>query len=494
MLPAVTISKNTFSSSQAPGNNLAVGILAIVAASSSGSTSTVGGYARSDLAVNAYAYGPLTDYTAYNIANANQPVVLCKANATFAGNYSSLNTGTMTGTSVVTTSGAAGNPYDHYNIQIKAIQGWTVGTTGGIYTYSTDGGNTVSGQIAVGTGTSIVIPNTGVQFQMAAGTVGTGDSWTVNTERPLANDTDVTNALNLLGTSRLPFEGILIDSSCTTSTVGLVDQVLAGWESRGIFRFFILNSRFKNEPLPTAETEAAYATSLGTQFANQTSLRGAVGADGAHVPSLITGWNLKRPTSLLLATRSMLIPIGEDAAWVARGPLPGAQVTDANGNPYDHDEDLYPGLDALRLCALRSFASGGPQGVYINNPGTIQVSGGQFPYFQLIRIANVACTVAWAALTSQLSRGVRKNPKANPVTGAVTIFEPDAAAIEGFVNDALIQPLKGQTSSFGFSLSRTDNLAVTPVIVTGLLSVVALAYIKGYQIQFQFSKTLQTAI
>jgi hypothetical protein len=255
-----------------------------------------------------------------------------------------------------------------------------------------------------------------------------------------------------------------------------------------------MNSRFKLEPEPTAETEAAYATALQTTFGNQTSIRGCVGADGAHTPSLITGWNLKRPTSMFLAARAMLIPIGEDPAYVARGALAGAQIADGNGNPFDHDEDLYPNLDSLRLTTLRSFAPGGPQGVYLTNANTIQPSGGQFPYLQMVRIANVACTVAWSALTSQLSRGVRKNPKADPTTGAVYIFEPDASSIESYVNSALIQPLKGQVSSFGFSLSRTDNLNATPVIVTGLLDVVSLAYIKGYQIQFQFSKTLQTAI
>jgi hypothetical protein len=493
-LPAVSISKSAFSTSLTPGSSVPVGILAILAASSTGSTATAGGYSRSDTAITAFGYGPLTEYGAYDINVANQPVVLVKGNATFAGSYSSFSTGTSTGTSTVTTSASAGNPFDHYNVQIKWIQGGTVGVSGMTYTYSVDGGTTVSGLQAQGTSSTLSIPNTGVAFALGAGTIGTGDAWTVNTERPLLNDTDVVNGLNILGNSRTPWEGVLIDSSCSSATVGLVDTVLSGWEGRGIFKFAILNTRYKLEPEPTAETEAAYAAALTTTFGSQTSIRISVGADGAHVPSAITGFNLKRPTSLLLAARSMAIPIGEDAAYVARGAIVGAQIADGNGNPFDHDEDLFPNLDALRLASLRSFAPGGPQGVYMTNPNVIQPSGGQFPYLQLVRVANVACTIAWATLTTQLSRGVRKNPKADPVTGAVYIFEPDAAVIDALVNDALIQPLKGQVTSFQFSLSRTDNLNATPTIVTGLLDIVSEAYIKGYQVTFTFSKTLQTAV
>lgn len=492
-LPAVSISKSAFSVTLGPTVTSPVGILAIIAASSTGTNNVPGGFSRSDLAVTQLGYGPLTDYGAYDISVANQPTVLVKGNASFAGSYNNFSSGTSTGTSTITTSTASA-PFDHYSVQVKWIQGGTVGVSGMTYTYSLDGGTNVSGITALGTATTLSIPNSGVAFALGAGSIGTGDSLSVLTERPLLNDTDVTNSLNTLLNSRIPWEGVLIDSSCTSATVGLVDTILSAAEGKGIFRFALLNSPYKLEPEPTQETEAAYAARLTTLFGNQTSIRISVGADGAHVPSSITGYNLKRPSSMLLAARLMQIPIGEDAAYVARGALAGAQIADGNGNPFDHDEDLFPNLDALRLAALRSFAPGGPQGVYFCNPNVIQPSGGQWPYLQLVRIANVACTIAWQTLTSQLSRGVRKNPKADPVTGVVYIFEPDAAAIESLVNDALVQPLKGQVTGAQFSLSRTDNLNATPTIVTGLLDIVTKAYIKGYQVTFTFSKTLTTAV
>ena len=48
-------------------------------------------------------------------------------------------------------------------------------------------------------------------------------------------------------------------------------------------------------------------------------------------------------------------------------------------------------------------------------------------------------------------------------------------------------------SSVLFSLSRTDDLSVTPAIVHGTVSIVAKAYIKGFQVQAEFSKVIQVA-
>jgi hypothetical protein len=218
-----------------------------------------------------------------------------------------------------------------------------------------------------------------------------------------------------------------------------------------------------------------------------------VGADGAHVPSSITGNNLKRPTSMLLAARAMAIPIGEDPAFVGRGALPGAKI-DYNGNPFDHDEELYPTLDGLRLTTLRSFAPGGPEGVYVCNANTIQPTGGAFPYLQHIRIMNRLCEVAWSVLARNLSRGVRKNPKKDPVTGAVTMFEPDAAFIESQVNEALFAPARGQVSDYRFSINRADDLSANAPRVNGVLSISSLIYIKGFAVQAQFEKTISAPL
>jgi hypothetical protein len=488
--PAVTISKNTFSTAQAPAST--TGILAIVAASSTGTNNVPGGYSRTDLAVNDKGYGPLTDYAAYTIATANEPVVLVKGNAGFAPSIGTITKSLGTGTSTVTDNASA--PYDTYNVQINIVAGGTRGTAGITYTYSLDGGNTVSGAQALGTATTLTIPNTGVSFSIGAGTVAAGASWQAYTTRPMLNDTDITNAMTGLGNTRLPFEGVLIDTSAGAGTVGVVDTILSGWEGRGIFKFALINSRYKNEPVPATEDEPTYLAALTALFGAQTSIRMCAGADGGHSASPITGWNLMRPTAMFLAARAMSTQIGEDPAFVGRGAVPNCQIADSNGNPANHDEDLYPGIDAIRLTSLRSFAPGGPQGAYITNGNTLAPTGSPIAYLQHIRTLNRACEIAWAILTRNLSRGVRKNLQADKVTGAVYILEADAQQIEGQVNDALYQALKGQVNAFHFSVSRTDDLNAIPAVVNALVEIQAYAYIKSFRVQAQFSKTITSAL
>jgi len=486
-LPSVGITKNVFTTSQAPPD--VTGILAWVACSSTGTVNQPGAFARSDLAVTANGYGPLAEYFAYGLAVNNHPAVLCKGNATYPGVFGTVDSSGKSGSSAVTMSGA---PYDQYYATFTVVTGGTIGTAGITFTWTLDG-QTTSGVTALGTATTYTVPNSGITWNFGSGTLVAGDVVKVYCQRPLLNDTDVINSLTALSLTRLPWEGAFVDCSATTSTVGLIDTFLSALEAKGQFKFVLVNTPYKTDPQPSAETEAAYATRMQTLVQNQTSIRVCVGADGGHVPSLITGYNQKRPTAALLGARAMLIPIGEDAAYVARGPLPGVQIADANGNPFDHDEDLYPNLDTLRLTTLRSFAPGGPQGVYITNPNTIQPTGGAWPYLQHIRIMNKACTIAWFILTTQLSLGVRKNPKKDSTTGAVYIFEPDAAKIEQLVNDAVLPALKGQVSDFAFQLSRTDDMNANPVVVTATLSGVSLAYIKGYQTQAQWVKTITTS-
>lgn len=488
-LPAVTVSKVANNVGSAPPST--VGMLAIIAASQQGPLNTPATYARSDLALTALGQGPLVEYGAYVIDVANQPFVAVRPTTSVAGSYGTIvHTGVL-GTSVPTAGATA--PFDHYDVVVTIVAGGTVGTAGITYTYSLDGGATTSGVQAVGAANTLTIPNSNVSFALSAGTLLTGDTWSVFTERPLPNDSDLAASFTALGNTRQAWEGVLIDSSFDASTVAAVDTWLSGLEAQGQFKFALLNTRFKLEPEPATETEAAYATAVTALVSSSASIRVLVGADGGHLPSPISGFSLKRPTSLAVGARAMLIPIGEDPAYVARGPVAGFQISDQAGNPLDHDENLFPDLDGLRLATLRSFAAGGPEGTYITNANVLQPSGDDFPYLQLVRIANRACTIAWAALTTQLSRGVNKNPKPDPNTGAVTIFEPDASAIESLVNGQLSAALKGQVSAVQFSLSRTDDLSQTPATIHAVVSIVAKAYIKGYLVQTEFSKTIQVA-
>jgi Protein of unknown function (DUF2586) len=489
-LPSVTINKQTFNTGQAPPSGL--GTMFFAAGAQTGTANQPALWSNTALALTQYGGGPLVEYGAYEIDVANAPAGLIRTTTSVAATHNLVTS--VTGGSAITVNNAF-TPYEHYSVHVVFTQGGTVGTPGILYTYSVDNDTHTSGVQALGTANLLTIPGTGCSYSLGAGTIGTGDSFVDYTERALASDTDLPATFTALQNCLIPWEGIYIDSLVTSATVGLVDTWLQSLEKLGQFHFAILNSRFKTEPIPTAETEPAYLTAMTTTYANAVSSFGdvSVGADGGHVASAITGFFLKRPTGVLLTTRAALIAIGEDPAYVGRGELPGVTISNPGGNPFDHDEYLFPGLDSLRLTTLRSFAPGSEQGSYIGNANTMQPSGGDFPWLQLVRVMNAACTICWAQLTKNLSRGVRKQAPSVP-NGPVYIFEPDASSIEALVNDPLAIQLKGQVTDQRFSLSRQDDLSQNNAVVHGVVSIVSLFYLKNIQVQAEYSKTIQVAI
>lgn len=511
MLPTAQVGKNAYALPALPASQL--GIAAIIAGALAGSSLVPSQYNDPNLAASAYTAGPLVEYIAYVMAQAGRPVLAMKSSPSVAATYGTITTGGLgtggvqQGTFTVSATSST-FPLDNYNVVVTFLVGGTLGSAGITYQYVLDGpsgptgpvsGNIV-GPAALGTAVVIAIPNTNVSFTLATSgtsTVVAGDFFQVATQRALNSDSDNTTALNTLALTRQPWEGVMIDNNFGTASVGVVDGILATLETKGQFKFFLMNTPYKIQPLPTGETEAAYATRIGNLLGTQTSNRGCVGADGGHVASTVTGLNLKRPTMLALMGMAMsLTPnFGVDPAYVGDGPVPGFVLTDALSNPYDHDEDLYPDLDGLGFSTLRSFAQpAGPAGCYLANANVISPSTSNIRYLQQLRVLNQACSIAWSLLTARLSLGVQV--AVNPTTNQLNIKESDAQQIETWVNPQLESALAGQISTINgvpgvaLAISRTDNLGVAPATVSGTVNVVGLAYIKGFSVKVAFSKTI----
>lgn len=490
MIPNVSVTKIAFNTGVVAPSPVGVG--AIIAAGSTGTKNQAAGFARDDLMLAAMGV-PISEFGSYMMQVGGNQVVAVESNASIAGAYGAITSTPGTGTSAVTADGVS-LPFDDYDVLITIVAGGTVGTAGITYTTSLDGGEDTSGVLALGTANSITIPGTGVKVNLGAGTLAAGATYQFFTSRPQPNNTDLTAALEALRQTRLPWEGVLIDAAYATGTVGVVDTWLAGLEAKGQFHFAVLNTRHKTLPVPLTETEAAYGTAMQNLTQNDASIRLCVGVDAADYTSTLSGVSQPRPTSMFLMARAMLIPVGEDPAFVGRGNLPGAGIADGSGNPRWHDEDLFPGLDNLRLVALRSFSPGGPQGVYINNANVLSPAGSDFVWLQHVRTANVACSIAWQILTGQLSIGVGKKPK-DPVTGLVYILEQDAQKLEEMVNAGFATPLKKQVAAVQFKLSRTDDLSSnSSSTVNGTIEVVALAYLKNFKVTQAFVKSISVTV
>ena len=487
MIPQVAIKKAAFAAGSVSPQPFPVGIAAILATSYIGTQDQPAGFYRDDLAFTAFGDGPLVQYGSYVMQVGGNGTILQRMGASTPGAYTAITSSPGTGTSAVTTD-AVVLPVDKYDVIFSVVQGGTVGTSGITYQVSLDGGDAQGPITNLGTANTITLPNGAGQIDLGAGTLATGASYQFFTERPRPGNTDVATSLQALKVTRLPWEGALVDCAYGTGTVGLIDTWLAGLEAMGQFHFVIINTRMKNRPTGVAETESAYATAMTTLTAIDATIRMCVGTDGGDYVSTIHGWSQERPTALFLMARAMLIPVGEDPAFVQRGNLPGVNI-DVNGNPFHHDEELYPGLDAQRLVTLRTFAPGGSEGVYITNANVLSPNGSAYAWLQHVRTMNVACSYSWQILQTQLSRGVGKKAP-DPITKAIYITEEDAQLIEGLVNPVIKSALEKQVVAVDFELSRTDDLSVLPAICNGTVAIESLAYLKGFNVTTTFVKSI----
>lgn len=478
----------------------AAGVMAFIACASAATipANVASTFATQSGALAALGNGPLVDELSYDMATSGNQAVAVVPTTTTAAAYGTITHTGVLGTSVPSAGATA--PLDDYAVIVTFPLAGTIGVAGLTFTYSLDGGVTTLGPVPLGTSTTVTLNlppsagggSSGVSFTMGAGTILAGDNFSCFVTHARMTNTDLTSALEALRVTRQGFEGIFVDEEYATGLVSALDTWLAARENEGRFYFAIINTRHKTLPVPTAESETAYATAMQTLIGTDSSIRLVVGADGAQMTSPVTGLFMFRPTGLFIIARAASISIGEDPAWVQRGKLAGSPaIADTSGNPKWHNEAIYPNLEALRLSTLTTLAT--EQGIFITDALVFSSPTSDYQFLQHIRVMNAACTIAYAALVKVLSKGVGKK-KPDPITGAVYISEESATQIEEAVNEALTgsgSELVGQADGFKFTLSRTDNIgANTGAIVHGQVEIASFAYVKGIAVNSSFVTSL----
>lgn len=481
MNPRVTIRKQDGNTGVVrPGSE---GILAIVAACLTGDDNTPTAHNDESLAKAEFSWGPLTEIAAFVMPVTQKPVVLVKTDASTAGSYGTI---TKVGGTAVATAGAT-EPYDNFDVRIRFLEGETIGVDGATYKVSLNGGKTEGPTMALGTDDNIVIEDTGITIEFAAGTVVDDETISFKTKRPLATNGDLTASLEALRVTSSPFEAVLIDCEADDDTVELVALWLLDLNQAGKFPVVFLTCR----PMADDETETEYKDALEAVFAEAACVDIVVCADECDLISAFRGVSMVRPTGATVAARAMAIDIGTEPAFVELGPLTGTKISDARGNPRHHNEDKYPNLDDLRLTTLRTLE--GFQGVYVTNTNIFSVAGSDFVYLPHARTMNRAASIAWQVLTKQLSRGVAKNPTPGS-EGERYIAEEAAALIERLVQDAIDPAVKGKVDDLKFSIKRTDDISSNQgASITCFLESVALSYIKEFNVTARYVKQIAQA-
>lgn len=463
----------------------AQGVLAIIAPCEKGTLNVAQSFARQQDVYAFFGDGPLSEMAAFFMAIARKPVVCIRPTTSTAAAYSAI---TSTGTGTMVATAGATPPYDSYDVEIEFPTGGTIGVAGITYRYRLDG-KAWSAVQALGVATSIVIPRTNVTVSLAAGTIIAGRKLTFTTTQASSTAADLVAAYEALRITASPWDGVLVETIGDGTIIAGLDTWLASLEAGGRFRFGIANTVRRG-----ATAEATYKTNLQVIRAAATSIRAVVCADGAPILAApLRGLSVFRPASWQVATRAMAVDLEVEPAYVALGPLPGCSVVDASNNPtLGRLENLYPGLDDLKFTCLMSLPD--RAGVFIANTYLFSPDGSDYVYLPHGRIMNRAMEIAFSVLTTQLSRGVDKNPKAEP-SGAIYILESEAAKLEALVQTAVESELGKRVSAVKFLLSRTDDLGSNgPGTLTGQLQLQAKTYIKKYQVSTAFVREISASL
>lgn len=414
-----------------------------------------------------FGTGPLVEAAAVALAIAGGPIYLVRVNASVAGSIGSVTAsrvGSSDGTLVVT-----GTPNDRYEVIVEITRSGSVAGAGAAFRYSLDGGDTWSAEKALAA--SYVLENTGLTLTFTDGaanpTFEAGDRFVVETTAPAMSLAGLNDALTALLADPREWGFVHVVGAASAAVFAAVNAKLAEAEASQHYAFAVLEAR----DMTSGESESAWMNALLTEFADSASTRVAVVAGHAEIISPLTGRVQRRSLAWPYTGRLSAIPISEDPARVARGPVPGIVSL-------YHDEARRVGLDSAGFTTFRTFT--GLTGYYVTNGRMKAPEGSDFDLVQTRRVMDAACRIAVNAARRFLGESVR-------VDDAGLIDERDAQRIEGYVKGqleaALVGP--GQVSAVDVVLGRASNV-LSSRSTTLTVRVRPLGYLKWIEVQIGF--------
>lgn len=469
-LPGVTITETDGGLGVLPPS--AGRLMAFVGAATSGPLNTPATFGRVTDLVAIYTSGPMVEAAAHYIDVTGKPACVVRSGNTVPGTAGAV-TSVKTGSAVVSVhSGSA--PLDDLEVIVKILTDGTQGVEGVTYQVSLDGGRNYGAVSALGTGTSIAIAEAGLTLDIATGTLKAGDTHRVRTTAPDYNDAELGTALDALKASAINWEQCFAVGPATSGSIDQLETKFAAMKLIGKPRNYITPFRMPDD----AESEATYLAAFNTALGAKSTLYGSIVAGACRIPSGVSGRGYRRPFGFPVAARSGNVAPQVNIADPSLGPLPGVSITDANGNPVEHDEQLFPGLDDAKAITARSWA-GYEGGVYITRPRLFSPVGSDFQLIPHRRVANILEQALYIYFVRRCSKPV----DIDPVTGFISPV--DASEIEAGAKAAMRAAGAGMVSTVQFVLSRTDNILSTSTI-SGTGRAIPLGYPEFFNINFGY--------
>lgn len=408
-----------------------------------------------------FGSGPLAEALATHLALSGAPVYAIRTNASVAGTVGSV-TKTGTGTGNMT---AAGSPLDAYDVRVEITRdGTNLAANTAAFRYTLDGGDNWSPEIALPVSGTYAIPGTGLTLTFTNGASGTsfakGDLYAFTCTAPAYTLSDLNTSLDaLLGDPREWGWVHVVGAATPTIAAGVATRMQQA-ETTYRFAFALLEA---------ADDTDANLLSTWASFADK---RVAVAGGYCELASPLTGRVQKRSVAWLASGRLAAIPVHEHLGRVLTGPVAGVVSL-------YRDEFKSPGLDEQFFTTMRTII--GRTGFHFTRGRIKAPEGSDFQYIENRRVMDRACRIARNAALRYLNDSVR-------VDAAGNIYEPDARAIEAFVEGQLIAGLiaPGHASAVQVSLKRDSNVLSTRS-TTLTVRVRPLGYLEYLEVDIGFS-------
>jgi hypothetical protein len=417
-------------------------------------------------------------------------------------------TGVSAGTSIVTVTGA---PYDAYYVKVLVVTGGTVGTAGCAVQVSLDAGRNFGPTLALGSATTLALTGTGMTLAFAAGTLIAGNFFTFGCTEPVWNTAGIQAALSVFQGSTYGSTGVgsihIVDgpmggANCTTIE-GYLDAMATAYVWTRAF-----GSAVDASPASiwggTAVTESAWMTAIGTDYSACAARRMCIGAgyynmpSAFPLPSLAGAPSYRRPITWSAAARQVTVPAQRHLGRVRDGSLSTITVnptTDPQDGFIYHNEYLNPGLDYLIAGTgsnrfMSVMTRPGLPGIYITNPLTQAPLGSDYYLLPRGNVMDIFCQVVHTTGQTFIDDDIRLNANG-------TIYENDAAKIEGLITNACNVALFGANKMVSQKLvakqnivvDRTVNVAATGnVVITG--QIVGKGYVLSESVTLSFQNPL----
>jgi hypothetical protein len=361
-------------------------LLAIVGVAEQGPTDTPAAFARTKDVVSTFGKGPMPEFAAYALKTFGRPVVLVRTGQSVLGTHSNLNVAGVTGTSVVTIDDGDETPNDDYEPYMRVTKGGTIGVAGIELLWSLDGGRTLSARTALGVANTFAVPGAGgIGYDFGAGTLVAGDFWTSRATAPRWNTTELGSALTALKNTTHNWGLVLVAGPIDAAAFDELEVQMTGLMAAGKFRGWIGNTRVPN----VGETEAQYKTALDGIFSAKSTIWGSLYAGAAKTLSGVDSRSYRRPVALAAGALESSVDDDVNIADLNLGSVKGVTITDVNGNPEDHDEAVFPGLDDSRFGTLRTVETAQGTLVAVTRPRIFSAAGSDFTIMPYRRVMNL---------------------------------------------------------------------------------------------------------